>query len=291
MPDHFFFETALLQKNVRYLYDKMRHSILTKLAGCGLSLLSLSGMGCHDAEETTAFETKTKTIATPSFDVVATYPHDTSSYTQGLVIYKGQLYEGTGQYGSSALLKLDLATGNTLTRLSLDNSYFGEGITILNDTIYQLTWKEQKVFVYDLNFKKIRSFDIDKEGWGLTNNGSDLILTNGSGDLFFYEPATFKLLRVQTVTEAGTPSFNLNELEFVDGFVYANQYTYPYVLKIDPQTGEVVAKFDLSRIWEQCRQLYPNSEVPNGIAYDKEQKKWYVTGKNWPLLFQVQWGH
>ncbi|MFM8709732.1 MAG: glutaminyl-peptide cyclotransferase, partial [Sphingomonadales bacterium] len=137
----------------------------------------------------------------------------------------------------------------------------------------------------------VPTVSIDKEGWGLTNDGSHLILTNGSGDLFFYEPASMKLLRVQTVTEAGSPSFNLNELEYAEGYVYANQYTYPYVLKIDASNGEVVAKYDLSKLWEQCRQRYPNTEVPNGIAYDSDQKKWYVTGKNWPLLYQVQWGH
>ncbi len=254
-------------------------------------LLGILAAGCNDSTSSTPDTPVGKPIATPGFDVVSTFPHDTTSYTQGLVIYKGQLYEGTGQYGASKLLKTNLRTGEHLKQLPLDNNYFGEGITILNDTIYQLTWKEHKIFVYDLNFKKIRTFDTDKEGWGLTHNGSELILTNGSGDLFFYEPSTLKLLRVQTVTEAGTPSFNLNELEYVDGFIYANQYTYPYILKIDPNTGEVVAKFDLSRLWEQCRQQYPTTEVPNGIAYDSEQKKWYVTGKYWPLLFQIQFGH
>lgn len=253
--------------------------------------LALALLGCGPTGTADKTVTQARVIATPGFDVVATYPHDTTSYTQGLIIYKGQLYEGTGQYGFSALIKTDLASGNTLQRLALDKAYFGEGITILNDTIYQLTWKEQKVFIYDMKFKKIGSFELDKEGWGLTTNGKELLLTNGSGDLFFYEPATFKLLRVQTVTEAGSPSFNLNELEYAEGYVYANQYTYPYVLKIDPTNGEVVAKYDLSRIWEQCRQRYPNTEVPNGIAYDSEQKKWYVTGKYWHLLFQVQWGH
>ena len=248
-------------------------------------------IGCDEAGKTNPTEPAAKSVATLAFDVVATYPHDTSSYTQGLVLYKGQLYEGTGQYGASALMKIDLLSGKALQRSVLENTYFGEGVTVLNDTIYQLTWKEQKIFVYDLNFKKIRTVSTDKEGWGLTNNGTELIMTNGSGDLFFYEPRQMKLLRVQTVTEAGSPSFNLNELEFVDGFVYANQYTYPYVLKIDPATGEVVGKADLSRLWEQCRQLYPNTEVPNGIAYDNEQKKWYVTGKYWPLLFHIQFGH
>jgi glutamine cyclotransferase len=269
----------------------MRQRFYNRWGLGALLLIGLSITGCNETGQTTPAETTLRTVATPGLDVVATYPHDTSSYTQGLVVYKGQLYEGTGQYGASALLKTELATGKAVQRLDLGQAYFGEGITILNDTIYQLTWKEQKIFVYDMNFKKINTFSIDKEGWGLTHNGSQLILTNGSGDLFFYEPSSLKLLRVQTVTEAGTPSFNLNELEYAEGFIYANQYTYPYVLKIDPNTGEVVAKYDLSRLWEQCRQRYPNTEVPNGIAYDSEQKKWYVTGKNWPLLYQIQWGH
>jgi glutamine cyclotransferase len=261
------------------------------ISGFSVVLFWVLLTGCNETGKTPSTEPAAKTVSTLAFDVVATHPHDTSSYTQGLVIYKGQLYEGTGQYGASALLKIDLPSGRSLQRTALDKAYFGEGITILNDTIYQLTWKEQKIFVYDLSFKKIRTHNIDKEGWGLTNNGKELILTNGSGDLFFYEPRQMQLLRVQTVTEAGSPSFNLNELEFVDGYVYANQYTYPYVLKIDPATGEVVAKADLSRLWEQCRQLYSNTEVPNGIAYDSEQKKWYVTGKYGPLLFQIQLGH
>lgn len=247
--------------------------------------------GCNQGDKNNRTDSPVKSVPTLGYDVVASYPHDTSAYTQGLIVYKGELYEGTGQYGASALLKSDLASGRSVLRTPLDKMYFGEGITILNDTVYQLTWKEQKVFVYDLNFKKIRTFDIDKEGWGLTNNGTELILTNGSGDLFFYAPQTMKLLRVQTVTENGSPSYNLNELEYADGYVYANQYTYPYVLKIDITTGVVVAKYDLSRLWEQCKQQYANTEVPNGIAYDREQKKWYVTGKYWPLLFQIQLGH
>lgn len=255
------------------------------------ALLWVMMSSCGQGETTPSTDQPVSSVPTHGFDVVAAFPHDTGSYTQGLIIYKGQLYEGTGQYGASALLKTELSTGRSLQRAGLDKMYFGEGITILNDTLYQLTWKEKKIFVYDLNFKKIRSFEIDKEGWGLTTNGTDLILTNGSGDLFFYAPQTMTLRKVQTVTENGSPSYNLNELEYVDGYVYANQYTYPYVLKIDAATGVVVAKYDLSPLWERCKQQYPNTEVPNGIAYDSEQKKWYVTGKYWPLLFQIQLGH
>lgn len=256
----------------------------------GLTLLAGS---CGDApsSSTTNATPEAPAVGVLTYSMVRSYPHDTSSYTQGLVVYKGRLYEGTGQYGASSLLQTVLTTGVAVQKLSLDNAFFGEGITILRDTIYQLTWKEKSLFVYDLNFKKIRTVPIDKEGWGLTHNGSELILSNGSGDLFFYEPATMKLLRVQTVTEAGSPSFNLNELEYIDGYVYANQYTYPYILKIDPSNGQVVAKADITRLWEQSRQAYPNAEVPNGIAYDSDQKKIYVTGKWWPLLYEVQFSH
>ena len=226
-----------------------------------------------------------------SYSIVGTYPHDTSSYTQGLLIYNGELYEGTGNYGKSKLKKVDLKTGKSQQEISLDPKFFGEGVTILNDTIYQLTWKEKTVFVYALkDFKKIKEFSIDIEGWGLTTDGKSLIASNGSGDLFYYEPSTFKLTKTQTVTEAGSPTFNLNELEYIDGFVYANQYTYPYIFKINPNTGEIVAKADLTQMWDRAKALDPNAEVPNGIAYDPAAKKIYITGKWWPELYEVQFG-
>ena len=224
-----------------------------------------------------------------SFSVVATYPHDTSSYTQGLIIYNGNLYEGTGNYGHSKLKQVDLKTGKSIREISLASTYFGEGVTILRDTVYQLTWKEGKVFVYTLkDFKKIKEYNVSFEGWGLTNNGQDLIVTTGSGDVYFYEPSNFKLIKTQTLTEAGTPSFNLNESEWIDGNVYINQYSYPYILKANPNTGEIVGKIDLTSIWEHIKQLNPNADVPNGIAYDANTKKIYITGKWWPELYEIQ---
>ena len=244
---------------------------------------------CKGGDKNTTDDTPTVPLL--EFNVVSAFPHDTSSYTQGLIVYKGQLYEGTGIYGASALLKTDLTSGKALQRRGLDKVFFGEGVTILNDTIYQLTWKENKVFVYDLDFKLLHTYAIDKEGWGLTHNGKELILSNGTGNLFFYSPDSMRLLRILEVTENGSPSFNLNELEYADGYVYANQYTYPFILKIDIATGHIIGKYDLSRLLDECRQLYGSTEVLNGIAYDSDQKKWYVTGKNWPRLYQVQWGH
>jgi len=224
-----------------------------------------------------------------SYSIIATYPHDTSAYTQGLTIYNGELYEGTGNYGFSSLKKVDIRTGKTLQEVKLDKQYFGEGITILNDTVYQLTWKEKKVFVYSVKeFKKINEFAIDTEGWGITHDGKNLIVSTGGSDLFFYEPSTFKLIKTQPVTDAGSLSFNLNELEYIDGFVYANQYEYAYILKIDPQTGKIVAKANLDDMWNRIKAIEPRADVPNGIAWDGTVKKLYITGKWWPELYEVK---
>lgn len=229
--------------------------------------------------------------ATLSYSIVNTFPHDTASFTQGLIVYNGKLYEGTGNYGRSKLRQVDLSTGKGVREIDLDKQYFGEGITILRDTVYQLTWREKKVFVYTLDgFRKIREYNVDFEGWGITHNGTQLIVSTGGSDLLFFDPSTFKLVKTQTVLESGSPSFNLNELEYIDGYVYANQYEYPYILKIDPATGVVVAKADLSPTWNRIRQLHPGADVPNGIAYDTAGRKMYITGKLWPELYEVRLG-
>ncbi|MDP9230448.1 MAG: glutaminyl-peptide cyclotransferase [Bacteroidota bacterium] len=242
-------------------------------------------------KNTTSDDGITVNPATPdniSYSIINVYPHDTSSYTQGLIIYKGTMYEGTGLNGQSKLLKVDLKTGKAEKQVVLDSVYFGEGIVILNDTIYQLTWRNKKVFVYDLGFKKIKEFPLNTEGWGMTTDGTNLIVSDGSNNLYFYEPSTFKLLRTQSVTEGGGVAYNLNELEYIDGYVYANQYQLPYILKIDPSNGMVKAKTDLSDLWNRVKIKDPKSEVPNGIAYDSASKKIYITGKLWPELYEIQ---
>jgi len=224
-----------------------------------------------------------------SYSILTTYPHDTSSYTQGLIVYKGSMYEGTGNYGHSKLLKVDYKTGKNEKAISLDPKYFGEGITILNDTVYQLTWKEKTVFVYTLkDFKKIKEYPLNTEGWGLTTDGKELIASDGGSNLYYYEPSTFRLLRTQSVTEAGSLSYNLNELEFIDGYIYANQYQAPYIFKIDPASGQIVGKADLTGMWERIKAVDPEADVPNGIAYDAATKKIYITGKLWPELYEIQ---
>jgi glutamine cyclotransferase len=224
-----------------------------------------------------------------SHSIVGTFLHDTSSYTQGLIIYNGNMYEGTGNYGFSKLKQVDMKTGKAIREISLDKKYFGEGITILNDTVYQLTWKEKTVFVYTLkDFKKIKEFTVDIEGWGLTNDGKNLIVSTGGSDLNYYEPSTFKLIKTQTVMDGSSPTHDINELEYINGFIYANQYQAPYIFKIDPATGQIVAKADLTGMWDRIKAIDPDADVPNGIAYDAATKKIYITGKWWPELYEVQ---
>jgi len=234
-----------------------------------------------------------KTVATPiDHTIIETFPHDTSFYTQGLTFYNSALYEGTGDpgyIGKSRLMKIDLKTGKILKTISLTNKYFGEGITILRDTVYQLTWQEHKVFVYTLtDFKKVKEYDISTEGWGITNDGTKLIVSEGSGILYYYDPSTFRLLSKNSIMEGNSQTFNLNELEYIDGFVYANQYQYPYILKIDPVAGRVVAKYDVTDLWKKAQAINPDVDYPNGIAYNEITKKIYLTGKLWPQLYEVQ---
>lgn len=224
-----------------------------------------------------------------SYSIVKTYPHDTSSFTQGLILYKGELYEGTGEYGRSHLLKVGLNDGKTQKAIALDAKFFGEGITILKDTIYQLTWQEKVVFAYTLNdFKKIKEFNIDTQGWGITTNGQELIASDGTSNLYYYNPSTFQLLRTQSITEGGSLSYNLNELEYIDGYIYANQWQAPYILKIDPGSGTIVGKIDLTDVWNRVKAKDPIADVPNGIAYDTASKKIYITGKRWPELYEIE---
>jgi glutamine cyclotransferase len=234
-------------------------------------------------------------IVTPppniNYSIVASYPHDTSSYTQGLIWQNDKLYEGTGLEGQSRLMRVDLKNGKAEQSISLDPSVFGEGITILNDKIYQLTWQSHKVYVYDAkSFKKIKEYSWDHEGWGLTNNGKELIISTGDSNLYFVDPETLKLLRIVGVTNNNGPQGNLNELEYVNGAVFANIYMTDYIIKIDPTNGHVTGTIDLNGLLEKSGKQVNKDEgyVLNGIAYDSAKNSLYITGKKWPLLFEMK---
>ena len=223
------------------------------------------------------------------YKVVQKYPHDTLAFTQGLEFYKGGLYEGTGEYGESQLRKVDLATGKVLQKVDLGRRYFGEGITIFHDKIYELTWQQHAVFRYDLSFRFLDTLHLPTEGWGMTHDSLHLIVSDGSSKLYFRDPNTLDSVRIINVTENGNLVNNLNELEYIHGFIYANIWQTDYIVKIDPATGNVVGKADFSGLLKnQGETVYDLNDVLNGIAYDDQTGKIYVTGKDWPALFEVE---
>ncbi|MGF2411377.1 glutaminyl-peptide cyclotransferase [Ferruginibacter sp.] len=220
------------------------------------------------------------------------YPHDTSAYTQGLQLYNGKLYEGTGDYASSALQIVDLKTGKVEKKHPMGtNKIFGEGINIFKGKLYQLTWQSNVVYVYDVNNidKPIKTFTWPYEGWGITNNGTDLIISDGTANLYFVDAETFKVKSTIAATADGNPVRELNELEYIDGFVYANVYGADFIVKIDPVSGHVVGQIDLPGLKEKyfVKEITDRTDVLNGIAYDSATKKIYVTGKRWAKLFEI----
>jgi glutamine cyclotransferase len=194
-------------------------------------------------------------------------------------------------------MQVALQTGKPEITKDLPPDFFGEGVTVLNDTLYQLTWQNKVVLVYTVkDMKKVREFSINTEGWGITNDGKNLIVSDGSSNLYYYEPATFRLLRTQSVTMDETPVSNLNELEFINGFVYANQWQTPYILKIEPSSGIVQARLDFSDLVSRVQAKIPGHDTGtdatlNGIAYNDSTDKIYITGKYWPELYEVQFAH
>lgn len=229
------------------------------------------------------------------YEVVAAYPHDPAAFTQGLEYHNGFLYESTGLRGESSLRRVDLESGEVLQRLDLDRQYFGEGLTILDGRIYQLTWTSRTAFVYDLDtFALLDTFSYGTEGWGLANDGERLIMSDGSANLYFRDPHDFSLLGVVEVTHDGVPVTLLNELEYIDGEVYANIWdTRPLSVRreviaiINPETGEVRAWLDLAGLFPHDERG-PGVDVLNGIAHDREGGRLFVTGKRWPHLYEIR---
>jgi glutaminyl-peptide cyclotransferase len=222
-----------------------------------------------------------------SCDVVARFPHDRDAFTQGLIYRDGFLYESTGLNGESTLRKVDLATGRVLRRHTVARRYFAEGLTEFNGELFQLTWETGVGFVYDLNsFETRRRFAYKGEGWGLTHDGSRMIMSDGSPVLRFFDPATFRETGRLEVTDDGVPVRELNELEFLNGRIYANVWLTDRIVVIDPSTGRVEASLDLSSLMPDVPR-YTNA-VLNGIAYDAAGDRLFVTGKLWPTLFQIR---
>ncbi len=224
----------------------------------------------------------------PGWTLLESHPHDPGAYTQGLVLHDGVFLESTGQYGLSQLRRVDPATGQVLARVVLPAQRFGEGLALLGDRLYQLTWKSQVGYVYDLtSFALVDSFAYHGQGWGLTTDGTDLIMSNGSATLRFLDPVTFAIRREVEVRDGQSPLVNLNELEYVDGEIFANVYQSSWIVRIDPDSGAV-------RQWLDFASLVPKDkrgsteDVLNGMAYDPATGTLYVTGKRWPRMYSIR---
>ena len=234
------------------------------------------------------------TVAAYDYDIVNTYPHDPSAFTQGLEYHDGVLFEGTGgKEGDdffSSLRRVELTTGKILKKHDLGREYFGEGITILGDKIYQLTWREMTAFEYDVNdFRLLREMRYSGEGWGLTNDGTNLIMSDGTHVIRFVNPADFKTVRTIVVKdEKGKPIMQLNELELVKGEIWANIWQSGWILRIDPADGKLLGRIDMNALADDEMKKNPRADVLNGIAYDEAGDRLFVTGKNWRRLFEIK---
>jgi glutamine cyclotransferase len=230
-----------------------------------------------------------------TYQIVNQFPHDSLSFIEGFSFYNGQLYESTGAPDEPAsngtwVGPIDLKSGKFERKIDMGKAHFGEGITFLNDKLYQLTWKEKKGFIYDAKtFKKLRDFSYNSEGWGLTNDGRNLIMSTGSSNLYFLDPDSLKFIKMLAVQDNQGYVNNINELEYINGYIVANQWLTGNLVKIDPATGYVVGKLDLSKLYSEIKTKYPNAEEMNGIAYDSVSQKTYITGKKWPFIYQIKW--
>lgn len=229
--------------------------------------------------------------ATPryAYEIVHTYPHDASAFTEGLFYLNGFLYESTGLEAHSSIRKVRLETGEVLQKLDIPAEYFGEGIVNWNRQIISLTWKSQVGFVFDLDtFKLQRQFHYKGEGWALTRNDTEIIMSDGTPELRFLDPKTLRETRRIQVTIEGKPISNVNELEWIKGEIYANVWETDWVLRIDPASGQVVGIINLAGLLKRQDIVPGQTDVLNGIAYDAKGDRLFVTGKNWPKLFEIR---
>lgn len=275
---------------------------------------------CNSKPDAQAGNNDDNTPPPISYSVVKAYPHDTSAYTEGFLFHDGQLYESTGTEAAdmpdsrrSLFGTVDLNTGRITPKAEIDRQkYFGEGIVFLHDKIYQLTYTTKIGFIYDAHtFKKIGEFTFpNKEGWGMTTDGKYILMSDGSSDISYYNPDSTKpvsviihyddgdstvktlnsltLVKTLNVSDNNGPASNINELELIHGFLYANQWQTNYILKIDTATGKVVGRLNLDSIAGDAKSKYPGAEWMNGIAYDSATNKVFITGKLWPNIYEIR---
>lgn len=268
--------------------------MIRKVQSTAIVLLLATHASClsppDDGAESAALQPQQPSeIPTYSYRVVHSFPHDPDAYTQGLLYDNGFLYESTGQYGQSSLRKVELATGTIVQLHQLDDRFFAEGLALFGNRLLQLTWRANKGFAYRLDsFEQLAEFAYPTEGWGLTYDGELLVMSDGSATLYFRDPFTFAEAGRITIVAQGHPVSQLNELEWVAGEIFANIWQTDTIARIDPATGQVAGWIDLTGLLSDADRRGSNAEVLNGIAYDPEGERLFVTGKRWPKLYQIE---
>lgn len=269
-------------------YDKLMRRKFSMLL---LSCILLAGViACSDSStaKQTADGASADSVPVYSYQVVNTWPHDAEAYTQGLVFHDGALFESTGLHGSSSLRRVELTTGKVKKKVNVPREYFAEGMTIFRDKIFQLTWQSQKGFVYDLKkLKQEGEFTYEGEGWGLTHDNQSLIMSDGTNRIRFLDPISFQIQRTISVYDSGQPLTQLNELEYIKGEIYANIWKTNRLVRIDPTTGRINAWIDMTGLHHQGDDG-DSENCLNGIAYDAEGERLFVTGKRWPNIFEIR---
>jgi len=270
-----------------------RHRLLSRfeLGACVLAVLMFAGDGASGVHARflgrVEISQKTGQIPILGVRVVRAYPHDPHAFTQGLEYYGGYLYESTGIAGQSTLRKVLLRSGEVLQKVSLPPQYFGEGLTMFHGKIYQLTWLSKTGFVYDLRtFRKVGEFSYDMEGWGLTHDEKSLIVSDGTNKIRYLDPVSFAVTRTVEVYAGGEAVVNVNELEYINGEIFANIWHVPRIARINAHSGQVVAWIDLTTI--AAMEQRGDEGVLNGIAYDKAGDRLFVTGKNWAKVLEIK---
>lgn len=256
---------------------------MDKLYSLIILLFSIVFLSCY--EDSKDELTRPQAI---NFDVLKKYPHQVDAFTQGLIFYDNKLIESTGLHGESHLQEIDLSTNRVVVKNKLSKEFFGEGITIFKNKLYQLTWQNNIVFVYDYpSYQVIQKFPVAYEGWGITHDNQYLIVSDGTSTLRYINPDDFKEIKQITIHDNFGSVDNINELEFVDGNIYANRWQTNHILKIDT-TGLVIGILDLSLLADEATQVALQADVLNGIAYNSITKTFFVTGKKWPFLYEIK---
>lgn len=259
--------------------------LIKKALFLGVCACISSGLSCNGSVSNTNPNGKPPTYG---YEVVKVYPHSSDAFTQGLEYRDGKLFESTGGEGDSSLRLVALENGQVLDKLDVPMPYFAEGLTLLNGKIYQLTWQNQVGFIYDANsLSKIGQFNYEGEGWGLANDGQSLILSDGTSQIRFLDPATFKVTKTITVRDGNKPINKLNELEYLNGEIYSNVWHQDVIAVINPQNGNVNSWIDLGGLLRPGEVSDPEA-VLNGIAFDAASQRVFVTGKLWPKLFEIR---